>query len=157
MLVVWHQSSRYNGSCLVSTWIFAIAYRKALKALSRLDEAVEDDGLDSRPSSDPGPEQSLGREELRQRLAQALRSLSPDERAAVAAHLADCAACRAALAFERELQAAETLATLDEAKGADGAQVDTAWRALQARLTTNSEPAAEQPLPAGPSPRTGRP
>ena len=94
MLVVWHQSSRYNGSCLVSTWIFAIAYRKALKALSRLDEAVEDDGLDSRPSSDPGPEQSLGREELRQRLAQALRSLSPEQRAVMALAYFHGAGCR---------------------------------------------------------------
>src|SRR5579862_1464247 len=33
LLVVWRQPDRYNGHSKVSTWIFAIAYRKALKAL----------------------------------------------------------------------------------------------------------------------------
>ena len=28
MLVVWNRAGTYNGSCKVSTWIFAIAYRK---------------------------------------------------------------------------------------------------------------------------------
>ena len=35
MLVVWQKASAFNGQSLVSTWIFAIAYRKALKALHR--------------------------------------------------------------------------------------------------------------------------
>src|SRR5690349_14045612 len=30
MMVVWRQPERYNGRSKVSTWIFAIAYRKAL-------------------------------------------------------------------------------------------------------------------------------
>jgi RNA polymerase sigma-70 factor (ECF subfamily) len=93
MLVVWHQGARFNGSSLVSTWIFAIAYRKALKALSQLDEAVEDDG-DTRPSAEPGPEQSLGREQLRARLAAALRTLSPEQRAVVALAYFHGAGCR---------------------------------------------------------------
>jgi len=36
MLVVWNRAATYNGHSKVSTWIFAIAYRKALKALHRL-------------------------------------------------------------------------------------------------------------------------
>jgi RNA polymerase sigma-70 factor (ECF subfamily) len=94
LLVVWHQSARYNGTSLVSTWIFAIAYRKALKALSRLDEAVEDDAVDSRPSAEPGPEQTLGREQLRERLVQALRTLSPEQRAVMALAYFHGAGCR---------------------------------------------------------------
>lgn len=94
MLVVWHQGARYNGSSLVSTWIFAIAYRKALKALSQLDEAVPDDAVDSRPSAEPNPEQSLGREQLRERLAQALRALSPEQRAVMALAYFHGAGCR---------------------------------------------------------------
>jgi RNA polymerase sigma-70 factor (ECF subfamily) len=94
MLVVWHQGARYNGASLVSTWIFAIAYRKALKALSQLDEAVPDDAADSRPSTEPGPEQSLGREQLRARLVQALRTLSPEQRAVMALAYFHGAGCR---------------------------------------------------------------
>ena len=42
MLVVWNRAASFNGSSKVSTWIFAIAYRKALKALRRWDEPLED-------------------------------------------------------------------------------------------------------------------
>src|SRR5262249_43151390 len=46
MLVVWRRADSFNGNCKVSTWVFAIAYRKALKRLHRLDEAVDGDGED---------------------------------------------------------------------------------------------------------------
>src|SRR4029450_4787101 len=35
MLVVWRKAATFNGHSQVSTWIFAIAYRKAMKALKR--------------------------------------------------------------------------------------------------------------------------
>lgn len=35
MLVVWQRANTFNGQSRVSTWIFAIAYHKALKALER--------------------------------------------------------------------------------------------------------------------------
>jgi RNA polymerase sigma-70 factor, ECF subfamily len=35
MLVVWNKAATFNGASRVSTWIFAIAYNKALKALKR--------------------------------------------------------------------------------------------------------------------------
>jgi len=83
MLVVWTRADRYNGSCKVSTWIFAIAYRKALKALQRLDEPVEDIDADLRASSDAGPEQQVSQRELRELLAGALDGLSAAHRAVV--------------------------------------------------------------------------
>ena len=43
MLVVWQKAQRYDGTCKVSTWIFAIAYRKACKAIRGLDEPVDID------------------------------------------------------------------------------------------------------------------
>src|SRR5450631_2680561 len=46
MFVVWNRADSYNWQSKVSTWIFAIAYRKALKALQRLDEPVEDEDAD---------------------------------------------------------------------------------------------------------------
>ena len=43
MLVVWQKAWTFDGSCKVSTWIFAIAYRKACKAIRGLDEPVDVD------------------------------------------------------------------------------------------------------------------
>jgi RNA polymerase sigma factor (sigma-70 family) len=36
MMVVWNKASTFNGTSKVSTWIFAIAYRQALKALNAI-------------------------------------------------------------------------------------------------------------------------
>ena len=55
MLVVWRHAGRFNGASKVSTWIFAIAYRTALKALQRLDEPVEDGAAETRAATGPGP------------------------------------------------------------------------------------------------------
>ena len=85
MLVVWNRATAYNGQSKVSTWIFAIAYRKALKALRRLDPAlgedlVEADGVEA---AEPGPEQQAVRRELHDALLRALDGLSPQHRAVV--------------------------------------------------------------------------
>jgi len=47
LLVVWRKAATFNGSSKVSTWIFAIAYRRACKSLQALDEPV-DAGSDER-------------------------------------------------------------------------------------------------------------
>jgi RNA polymerase sigma-70 factor (ECF subfamily) len=83
MLVVWNQAGRYNGRSKVSTWVFAIAYRKALKALSRLDEAVEDPQALEHPEPGAGPEQQMNLQQVRQRLSLALDQLSAEHRAVV--------------------------------------------------------------------------
>jgi RNA polymerase sigma-70 factor (ECF subfamily) len=83
MFVVWNRSDSYDGRSKLSTWIFGIAYRKALKALRRQDEPVEDKRLDLRPSPDAGPEQELGRHQAQRILLGAIGELSADQRAAV--------------------------------------------------------------------------
>jgi RNA polymerase sigma-70 factor (ECF subfamily) len=83
MLVVWNQASRYNGRSKVSTWIFAIAYRKALKALSRLDEAMEDPQALEHAEPGDGPEQQMNLQQVRERLALAMDQLSAEHRAVV--------------------------------------------------------------------------
>ena len=83
MMVVWTNPDRYNGKSKVSTWIFAIAYRKALKALRRYDEPVEDNLAETRPSLEPGPEQQLGSREIQTVLLSAIGELSTDHRAVV--------------------------------------------------------------------------
>jgi RNA polymerase sigma-70 factor (ECF subfamily) len=83
MMVVWTHPDRYNGKSKVSTWIFAIAYRKALKALRRHDDPVEDKLAETRPSPEPGPEQQLGSREVQKMLLSAIGELSTDHRTVV--------------------------------------------------------------------------
>ena len=80
MLVVWRRSDTYNRQSKVSTWIFAIAYRTALKALRDQDEPVGTDAADERSSEDPGPEQKLMAGQIRSRLFRGLEALSAEQR-----------------------------------------------------------------------------
>ncbi len=83
MMVVWRRPGSYTGASKVSTWIFAIAYRTALKALSRLDEPQEDLDADHRPSPDLDPEQTLGGRQVQKLLLNAMDKLSSDHRVVV--------------------------------------------------------------------------
>lgn len=83
MMVVWNRCERYDGSSKVSTWIFAIAYRIALKARSRWDDPIEDALADLRPSPDPGPEQEFSRHQIQGVLLQAMSQLSTEHRTVV--------------------------------------------------------------------------
>jgi RNA polymerase sigma factor (sigma-70 family) len=83
MMVVWHKPESFAGSSKLSTWIFGIAYRKALKALRRWDQPVDDPDLELRPSDEPGPEQRAGMDQVQVLLASAIKSLSADHRAVV--------------------------------------------------------------------------
>ena len=83
MMVVWKKPEAFNGTSKVSTWIFAIAYRTALKARSRLDEPVEDTDDGARASPELGPEQQLGQRQLQEILMSAMGRLSADHRAVV--------------------------------------------------------------------------
>jgi len=85
MLVVWKRGDRYNGQSKVSTWIFAIAYRKALKALSRHHDPLPDAAEDDQAAADPAehPEARMSLAQARAAIDVALRALSVDQRAAV--------------------------------------------------------------------------
>ena len=83
MLVVWRKAHTYNLQCAVSTWIFAIAFRKALKALKRLDDPVDTDADDDPSWGGLGPDGELMQQELRALLSHAMNSLSVEQRAVV--------------------------------------------------------------------------
>jgi RNA polymerase sigma factor (sigma-70 family) len=83
MFVVWNRADSYNGQSKVSTWIFAIAYRKALKALERLDEPAEGEDAELQMSEEPGPEQQLDQRQMSDLLLGALDALSAEHRAVV--------------------------------------------------------------------------
>ena len=80
MLVIWKRSDTFNRQSKVSTWIFAIAYRTALKALRTQDEAVDTQPLEEIASDDAGPEQRVSAGETRAALERALDGLSPEQR-----------------------------------------------------------------------------
>ena len=83
LFVIWHRADTFNGLSKVSTWIFGIAYRKALKALQRFDEPVPDAEAEQRVEPGPGPDEDRGQSELHAALLRALDGLSPEHRAVV--------------------------------------------------------------------------
>ncbi|HLZ77912.1 MAG TPA: sigma-70 family RNA polymerase sigma factor [Sphingomonas sp.] len=83
MLVVWDKPDSFNGASKLSTWIFAIAYRKAMKAVRRCDEPIEDKQAETRVSPDAAPDQRLGQQQAQAALLGAIGGLSPDHRAVV--------------------------------------------------------------------------
>ena len=83
MLVVWNRPDSFNGASKLSTWIFAIAYRKALQMLRRRDEPIEVKNAEARESLDDGPEQQVGQHRVQEALLSAISELSPDHRAVI--------------------------------------------------------------------------
>ena len=83
MVVVWQTAGRFKGASKPSTWIFAIAYRKALKARVRWPDPVPEEEFDTRPSLEPGPDEQLRHRRLRDALIEAMNGLSPEHRAVV--------------------------------------------------------------------------
>jgi len=83
LMVVWDRADSFNGASKLSTWIFAIAYRKAMKALRGQDEPMEDKRAEERMSLDATPEEELGFDRRRVMLMQAIAELSPEHRAVV--------------------------------------------------------------------------
>lgn len=94
MLVVWRRAHTYNPTAKVSTWIFGIAYRQALKALRQVDEVMTfratDEGVEyvDTSLSDAGmshvsPDGALQQQQLRVHLDRALNGLTAEHRAVI--------------------------------------------------------------------------
>jgi len=83
MMVVWDRAESFNGASKLSTWIFAIAYRKAMKGLKRQDEAVEDKDAENRISDAASPEEESSRHRINALLMRAMDELSAAHRAVV--------------------------------------------------------------------------
>lgn len=85
MMVVWRQAERFRGDSRISTWIFGIAYRQAMKSIRRNRSQPillepEDRLL---PIESKDAEDDLIEQELRLTLNVALERLSPKHRAVV--------------------------------------------------------------------------
>ena len=83
MLVVWQKAETFTGNSRVSTWMFAIAYRKAMKALKRERPLEELTQHAHEPVSSQSPETELLEREYRLALKRLLGVLSVEQRAVV--------------------------------------------------------------------------
>lgn len=85
MLVVARNAHKYNHASKVSTWIFAIAYRKALKALRDVNDPVDFEGsLDDLLGPDQHePKDEMLQLQLRRVLGEAVEALSANHRAVI--------------------------------------------------------------------------
>ena len=81
MMVIWRKAGDYRGAAQASTWIFGIAYRKALKAISRELRAPET--VDELPEIEQPPSDALDREGVHAAIRQAVMQLPPEHRAVV--------------------------------------------------------------------------
>ena len=72
LLVVWQKAGTYDGSCKVSTWVFAIAWRKAMKALKMADAPMESDSNAYADDEAVTPERHAELHQLATRLAAAV-------------------------------------------------------------------------------------
>jgi RNA polymerase sigma-70 factor (ECF subfamily) len=83
MLVVWHKAATFNGASQVSTWIFAIAYKKAMKALNRERRRMLSAVDQEEPSYAPSLETVLIDGETSSALRRLVAGLSAEQRAVV--------------------------------------------------------------------------
>ena len=84
MFVVWQNAERFDYTSRLSTWIFGIAYHKALKALARAPKEPSGTPPDTPLCShQDDPEEVMTRREIGHTIARALRALSPQQRAVV--------------------------------------------------------------------------
>jgi len=82
LLAVWRKAATFDGSSKVSTWVFAIAYRRACKTLQGFDEPVEAH-IDEREGVDADrPEWQFDQQRMAQAVETALAALPLAQRTA---------------------------------------------------------------------------
>lgn len=83
LMVLWQKAGDFTGASRLSTWLFAIAYRKALRARSRLPEVQESDAELAELPDAATTDAALSRDRTRAALQRAMAGLSADHRAVV--------------------------------------------------------------------------
>ena len=85
LLVVWRGAARFDGRSRLSTWIFGIAYRKALKHFERQRREASHLGVaEGEPvAADDAPDRRHARRELAQQVVAALDRLPAEQRSVV--------------------------------------------------------------------------
>lgn len=81
MIAVWNTAGNFRGASRVSTWIFGIAYRQAMKARRRWDMPVEQEPDLEQASLEDGPDEVLHQSRRHVALRTAMEELTVDHRA----------------------------------------------------------------------------
>ncbi|WP_084578865.1 RNA polymerase sigma factor [Sphingomonas azotifigens] len=82
LMVLWQKAGDFSGASRLSTWLFAIAYRKAVRARARDEEPADDAALAELPDqamADAG----LAQDRTQRGLQRAMAGLSAEHRAVV--------------------------------------------------------------------------
>ncbi|SFK55923.1 RNA polymerase sigma-70 factor, ECF subfamily [Sphingomonas sp. NFR04] len=83
LMVLWQKASDFTGASRLSTWLFAIAYRKAVRARAREPLAADGEAVLAELADDSAADTGLARDRTRQALQRAMGVLSADHRAVV--------------------------------------------------------------------------
>ena len=83
MMVLWDKPDSFRGDSKLSTWLFAIAYRKSIRARLRDAEPIEETIDAELEDEDALPDRDFARRQSAVLLRQAIDALSPDHRAVV--------------------------------------------------------------------------
>lgn len=83
MIVLWQRAGDFRAASKLSTWVFGIAYRKALRARARWPEPPGDAELEEAESPEPPPDCHVTQSKIQTALLSAMQSLSADHRAVV--------------------------------------------------------------------------
>lgn len=79
MMVVWNKIKDFEGRSKLSTWVYGIAYRRALKERGkRIDEAPVEE-IDEAANADPDAEQPFDAIRVKNRIRAALDKLPTDQ------------------------------------------------------------------------------
>lgn len=84
MVIVWRKAEDFSNRSQVSTWLFGIAYRVALKALRRLQRQPVWCPVEDQTLFDPNrPDETAEQVELQRDIERAIAALPPKQRAVV--------------------------------------------------------------------------
>ena len=83
MYVVWRKADTFDRTSKVSTWIFSIAYRTALKAFRDLDQPLEESSGDIEADAESEPDSVMGRQQLQTSVGKAIDALPFEQRTVV--------------------------------------------------------------------------
>ncbi|MEM9310442.1 MAG: RNA polymerase sigma factor [Pseudomonadota bacterium] len=79
MMVVWKKIGDFEGRSKLSTWVFSIAYRRALKERGKKPEVEYDDQVEEPTASDEAMERALEAGRAKDRIQAALGKLPSDQ------------------------------------------------------------------------------
>lgn len=83
LFTVWQDAARFEARSRVSTWIFGIAYRKAIKAIQRYQAPVQESVDEPDLSDVEQPDSVLSQQQTQDWLQSGLDQLSPEHRSVV--------------------------------------------------------------------------